>query len=105
MLDIFSSRTRADGSPGFFDPDNFTFGQPVYLSRVVAAAMQAPGVLWVDTDDVPPSPNHFKRWGQSSHGETQAGQIALSRLEIARLDNDPNQPENGKIDFFMEGGI
>ncbi len=105
LLDIFNSRTRADGSPGFFHPDNFTFGQPVYLSRVVAAAMQAPGVLWVDTDDVPPSPNHFKRWGQSSHGETQAGQIALSRLEIARLDNDPNQPENGKIDFFMEGGI
>lgn len=105
LLDVFSSRTLADGSLGFFHPDNFTFGQPVYLSRIVAAAMQVPGVRWVDTDDVPPSPNHFKRWGQDSHGETQAGQISMSRLEIARLDNDPNQPENGKIDFFMEGGI
>jgi hypothetical protein len=105
LLDVFSSRTLADGSLGFFHPDNFTFGQPVYLSRIVAAAMQVPGVRWVDTDDVPPSPNHFKRWGQDSHGETQAGRIAMSRLEIARLDNDPNQPENGKIDFFMEGGI
>jgi hypothetical protein len=105
LLELFSSRILADGSLGFFHPDNFTFGQPVYLSTVVAAAMQVPGVRWVDTDDIPPSPNHFKRWGQDSHGETQAGQIRMSRLEIARLDNDPNQPENGKIDFFMEGGI
>jgi hypothetical protein len=29
----------------------------------------------------------------------------MARLEIARLDNDPSQPENGKIDFFMEGGL
>lgn len=34
-----------------------------------------------------------------------AGEIDFSRLEIARLDNDPNAPENGKIEFFMEGGL
>jgi hypothetical protein len=105
LLQVFSNRTLPDGSLGFFHPDNFTFGQPVYLSQMVATAMQVPGVRWVDTDDVPPVPNHFKRWGQDSHGETQAGQISMARLEIARLENDPNQPENGKIDFFMEGGI
>ena len=106
LLDLFSSRDLPDGSRGFFHPDNFTFGQPVYLSKVVAAAMQVPGVRWVDTDDVPPlSPNHFRRWGQRSHGETAAGQVSMARLEIARLDNDRNRPENGKIDFLMEGGI
>jgi len=105
LLDVFSSHMRADGTLGFFHPDKFTFGQPVYLSQLVAAAMKVPGVRWVDTDDVPPSPNYFKRWGQGSHGETQAGRISMARLEIARLDNDPNQPENGKIDFLMEGGI
>ena len=31
--------------------------------------------------------------------------IAFGRLEIARLDNDPSRPENGKLDFFMEGGL
>jgi len=106
LLDVFSNRDLPDGSRGFFHPDNFTFGQPVFLSKVVAAAMQVPGVRWVDTDDVPPlSPNHFRRWGQRSHGETAAGQVSMARLEIARLDNDRNRPENGKIDFLMEGGI
>jgi hypothetical protein len=67
--------------------------------------MQVPGVRWVDADDTFPKPNRFKRWGQSSHGELAAGQIPLDRLEIARLDNDPNRPENGKIEFFLEGGL
>jgi hypothetical protein len=29
----------------------------------------------------------------------------LGRLEIARLDNDPNAPENGKVEFDMRGGL
>jgi len=29
----------------------------------------------------------------------------MATLEIARLDNDPSLPENGKIDFLMEGGL
>lgn len=104
LLDIFSNRDLPDGRRGFFHPDNFTFGQPVYLSRVVATAMQAAGVQWIDTDDTPPKPNRFRRWGKASHGEIAAGEITIHRLEIARLDNDPNAPENGKIDFVMQGG-
>jgi hypothetical protein len=105
LYDTFSNRVLPNGQLGFFHPDNFTFGQPVYLSRIIAAAMQIPGVHWVDTDDTPPKPNHFLRWGQASNGETQKGEIDFARLEIARLDNDPNNPENGKIEFFMEGGL
>jgi hypothetical protein len=105
LLQTFGTGVLPNGQLGFFNSDNFTFGQPVYLSRIVAAAMQVPGVRWVDTNDVPPnSPNHFRRWGQPSHGETAAGKIVLARLEIARLDNDPSEPENGKIAFIMEGG-
>jgi len=105
LLEVFSNRILPNGQLGFFHPDNFTFGQSVYLSRIVATAMGVQGVRWVDTNDKPPSPNHFLRLGEVSHGETAAGKIALARLEIARLDNDPSQPENGKIDFFMEGGL
>jgi hypothetical protein len=105
LFDTFSSGELPDGRRGFFHPDNFSFGQPVFLSRVVAAAMQVPGVRWIDTNDIPPAPNRFRRWGQPAHGETAAGRIAMAPLEIARLDNDPNQPENGKIDFLMEGGL
>ncbi len=101
LLDAFSNRDLPDGSRGFFHPDNFTFGQTVYLSRVVAAAMQIPGVQWVDTTN---PPSHFQRFGEAAHGELEAGEIEMARLEIARLDNDPNEPENGQIEFFMEGG-
>jgi hypothetical protein len=105
LLDVFSNRILQNGQKGFFYPDNFEFGTPVYLSQVVAAAMQVPGVAWIDTNDKPPSPNHFKRWGRPSQGETAAGKIEMATLEIARLDNDPSLPENGKIDFLMEGGL
>jgi hypothetical protein len=105
LLEVFSNRILPNGQLGFFHPDNFTFGQSVYLSRIVATAMGVQGVRWVDTNDKPPSPNHFLRLGEVSHGETAAGKIAMARLEIARMDNDPSQPENGKIDFFMEGGL
>src|SRR5439155_20854162 len=40
LLTAFSSTTLPDGTRGFFHPDNFTFGQPVYLSRLVSTAMQ-----------------------------------------------------------------
>ena len=90
---------------GFFHPDNFTFGQPVYLSQIVAAVMATPGVYWVDVDDTPPKPNRFQRWSFSPRGEVAAGQISMGRLEIARLDNDPNHAENGRIDFLMQGGL
>jgi len=105
LLDTFSNRDLPDGRRGFFHADNFSFGQPVYLSRIIAAAMQVPGVHWVDTDDRPPKPNRFQRWGQLPAGETAAGEIDFGRLEVARLDNDPNAPENGRIEFFMEGGL
>ena len=50
LLDVFSARVRADGNLGFFHPDNFSFGAPVYLSAIVARAMQVPGVASVDCD-------------------------------------------------------
>lgn len=105
LLEVFSSKDLPDGRRGFFHPDNFTFGQPVYLSRIVSAAMGVPGVAWVDTDESEGKPHRFRRWGQPSRGERDAGLIELDRLEIARLDNDPSQPENGKLDFIMRGGL
>lgn len=105
LLERFSAGYLPGGSQGFFHPDYFTFGQPVYLSQVVAAAMQVPGVRWVDSDDSGGKLNRFKRWGQAADGELAAARIAFARLEIARLDNDPNQPEHGQIEFLMEGGL
>jgi hypothetical protein len=105
LIEVFGNRDLPDGSRGFFHPDNFTFGQPVYLSRMVAEAMKVPGVAWIDTKESPTSPNRFRRWGRESHGERDAGLITMGRLEIARLDNDANAAENGRIEFIMRGGL
>jgi len=72
---------------------------------MIALAMQVPGVDWLDAEDIPGKPNRFRRWGQTARGEFAAGMLQMERLEIARLDNDPSLPENGKLDFFMEGGL
>jgi hypothetical protein len=105
LLEQFSAGDLPDGRRGFFHPDSFTFGQPVYLSRIVALVMNVPGVAWVDVDDAGDKPNRFRRWGEPSRGEIAAGRIDMQRLEIARLDNDPNLPENGRIEFLMSGGL
>ena len=56
-----SAERLPDGSLGFFHPDRFGFGQPLYLSSLYAAASAVPGVDSVAarrfsryTDDDPP---------------------------------------------------
>ena len=80
---------------GFFHPDRFTFGQPVYLSAIIAAAMAVPGVAYV-------TPVRFQRLGRNPASEIASGRIPMARLEIARLDNDPNAPENGRLRFDVD---
>lgn len=98
LLETFSNRELSDGRRGFFHPDNFTFGQSVYLSQIISRAMDVSGVRWVEIDT-------FKRWGEPARTEIDDGMIEIGRLEIARLANDPNAPEHGKIEFTMEGGL
>lgn len=98
LLEIFSNVDLPDGRRAFFHPDNFTFGEPIYLSNVIALAMEVTGVERVD-------PVRFGRFGVTDQKAITDGLIPIERLEIVRLDNDPNAPENGKIDFLMEGGL
>jgi len=97
LLGVFGARDLPDGRRGVFHPDNFTFGQPVYLSPLIARAMEVPGVRWVEVD-------RFQRQGETSRGELDRAVLEVDRLEIVRLDSDPNRPENGVISFAMEGG-
>ena len=94
LLQAFTSGALADSTPGFFHADAFTFGTMVSLSAIVARAMRVPGVDFI-------SPRRFQRWGRTASGELDAGLIRMGRLEIARLDNDANAPENGRIEFAV----
>lgn len=97
LLDVLSSRLLPDGSRGVFHPDNFTFGQPVYLSRLYAAAQAVAGVAFAEITT-------FRRLGGSGRGALDTGVLSIGTLEIARLDNDPNFPERGILRLTLEGG-
>jgi hypothetical protein len=97
LLDVLSNRRRADGTLGFFHPDNLTFGEGIYLSKLVAAAQAVSGVESVYV-------TRFERLGEGDQGERDAGLLPLGPLEIAQLDNDPNFPEHGKLSLTLGGG-
>jgi hypothetical protein len=90
LREVFSNRTLPDGRLGVFHPDHLSFGQPVYLSPIVAAAQAVTGVESVTV-------TKFQRQGTDSREALDAGRLELGRLEIARLDNDPNFPERGVL--------
>jgi predicted phage baseplate assembly protein len=104
LLDALGSVDLPGGRRGFFHPDNFTFGAPLHLSRLIARAMEVPGVVFVDVDDTPPKENRFQRLGEQPRGEVAAGRIAAGRLEVIRLDSDPSAPEHGRLALTMTGG-
>jgi len=94
---VFSNRVLPDGRLGVFHPDNFSFGQTVYLSSIYAAAQAVDGVDSVDV-------TVFGRRGVTDPRPLASGELLLNRLEIARLDNDPNFPERGVFKLTMRGG-
>ncbi len=97
LLERFSNRVLADGSKGVFHPDNFTLGQTVYLSPFYEAAQNIAGVASVDI-------SCFQRQDHPSDQPRQDGKLDLDRLEVARLDNDPNYPERGRFVLTLQGG-
>jgi hypothetical protein len=97
LLEVFSSVQARDGKRGVFHPDNFTFAQPVYLSKIYAAAHAVPGVSSVRVEK-------FQRLGIDDPVPLELGILDVGRLEIAQLDNDPNFPERGNLLLIMEGG-
>jgi hypothetical protein len=94
---VLSDTTAADGRRGLFHPDRLTFGQPVYLSAVLAEVHSVPGVTSVEV-------RTFQRQRQPQTSGIESGVLAMGRLEIARLDDDPNFPERGVLDLTFGGG-
>jgi hypothetical protein len=97
LLQVFSNKLLPDGTRGLFHPDNFSFGQTVYLSQLYASAQKVQGVDSVKI-------TKFQRQGIDDVLAMNQGKMLFARLEIARLDNDPNFPEHGVLKFDMQGG-
>lgn len=97
VLEALSNQEFRDGHKGFFHPDNFTFGERVYLSHVYQTLEKVEGV---DSAEV----ILFKRLGKVEGNELNNGFIPMGGMEIACLDNDPNFPENGLLRLNIMGG-
>ncbi|MGC1310449.1 MAG: putative baseplate assembly protein [Phormidesmis sp.] len=97
LLETFSNQVLPDGRSGFFVAEKFTFGQPVYLSEIVATAMQVTGVLSAQV-------TRFERWGEPSQQALEAGVIRCDRLEIIQLGGRSGSPEEGQLTLNLEGG-
>jgi Baseplate J-like protein len=88
-----------DGRLAMFHPDNFSFGQPVYSSRIVAAAQAVEGVeaVWVQK---------FQRMAAPDPASLENGVIPIGRLEIAQLANNRNfLRERGRLTLEAAGGM
>lgn len=105
LHDALSNRRFADGRLAFFHPDNFTFDQPIYLSRLFAAIEQVAGVESVTVTrfarryEPDPEPSR-----PATRINRDRGYIDAGPLEIIRLDNDPSLPENGILNITVRGG-
>lgn len=100
LHDAFSRRELSCGKLGFFHPDNFTFGQALYLSQIIAEAVRVPGVASA-------IPHLFQRVGAPPSGTAQPlpELIPLAQLEVIRVDNIASNPQRGRVSFQLQGGL
>ncbi len=90
----FSTGYAPDGSPAFFHPDRWTFGQPLRASEIVAVAQKVEGVHHVIAVDL-----------RRLYDPVPAGQtIEVGPSEVLLVENDPDHYERGVIRFELEGG-
>jgi hypothetical protein len=98
LLERLATGMMRDGRHGLFHPDNFTFGSPLYLSALIAAVLEVPDVASAE-------PVRFQRWAKAPVNELAQGVIRAGETEILQLDNDPNFPENGRLQLELLGGV
>lgn len=96
----FSDGWTPDGRMGFFHPDLWTFGQPLYASQIIGRALKVKGV-----EHAVPQPSIsvlITRWNSPSAPVESFTQ--LNHNEIIMVQNDPDHMERGTITFDVEGG-
>ncbi len=100
----FSDGWTPDGRMGFFHPDLWTFGQPLYASQIIGRALQVNGVEHAvpQKNSIPPISVLITRWNSPSAPVESFTQ--LNHNEIIMVQNDPDHMERGIITFDIKGG-
>ena len=100
LAERFGNGMLPSGKPAYFNARNFTLGQQVILSDLVAAAVAVDGVAWINTDGRSDPRLAFGTL-QPAADYLDTGIIPIGPNALARADNDPAQPDNGSISFLV----
>lgn len=103
LLAALGSATQKSGRRGFFHAGNWSFGQPLYFSQLVRAAMQVSGVRSIDTRR-DSNITRFQRADQSTQNTLAQGVITVEPQEILRLLTDSQAPDSGRLELSLQGG-
>jgi len=101
LLQTLSNGTLPGGALGFFHPDNFSFGDNLFISRIYSAIMSVGGVKSAQITRLARA-HRRDPVGQTTVNLAQ-GFLAVGANEIIRLDNNPNFPRNGTLSLTATG--
>jgi hypothetical protein len=106
----FSDGYTPDGRRGFFHPDLWTFGQPLYASQIIGRALAVQGVDRVLLLSM-------RRWNPGAGGglttivinpddlpKAVINKLEVGPFEIVQVANDPSRLETGRMTFDILGG-
>ncbi|MFZ0343238.1 MAG: baseplate J/gp47 family protein [Gaiellaceae bacterium] len=81
----------------FFAHDNWTFGEPLEASALLAAVQRANGVSGVTSV-------FYRERGVQPDWAELPDTVTIPPDRILRVDNDPSRPEDGSLRVLVEGG-
>jgi hypothetical protein len=97
LMKVFVIGNQCNGQSGLLNAANFTFGETVYASPLIAAAQAVEGVLAATLIT-------FARMDNLAADGVAQGYLTMGRLEIPHCDNDPNHLDHGMFVLRMDGG-
>jgi hypothetical protein len=88
--------SASGGTPGFFDHSQWSFGQPLESSALLAAIQSCPGVAGVYQVT-------YRQQGAGPDWAPLPDTLTVAADQILRADNDPTRPDAGSLQVIVEG--
>jgi predicted phage baseplate assembly protein len=102
LLQALSNGDLPGGRKGFFHPDNFSFGDNLYVSQLYAAIMAVAGVESAQITQLTRA--RAARPAIQTAANLRQGYLSIGLDEIIQLDNDRNFPQRGTLTIRPKGG-
>lgn len=97
VLEALSGSRSLQPRPGFFSPNNFTFGSSLNRAMLEATIQAVPGVRAVEGMTI-----GRRGWFEERAFTELTYEVGMN--EVIRVENDPLHPERGSLRLIMEGG-